>query len=441
MPTSFLPYEPNQTFLLPPSPAEWLPENHLVYFVSEIIDRTDLGKFYARYEGDGRRNQPYDPALLVKVLVYGYATRVFSSRKLARKLYEDVAFRFLGAGNFPSHRTICEFRMRHLPELQELFVAVARLAREMGLVKLGTVALDGTKVKAHASKHKAMSYGRMKEQEQKLREEIEALIKRAQQTDAEEDAQYGEDQGEEQLPEELKRRHDRLAKIQAAKARLEERQAQADREQGRHPDDGQRHGGGAGRPFKRPFGVPEDKAQDNFTDPQSRIMKMGGSFEQCYNAQAVVDADSQLIVAIGLGNNAADSEQLVPMVEAVKDNFGLLPQGVLADAGFRCEDSFVKLEEHKGIEVLVALGREGKKQAAIDPTEYPATGRMAERLASKEGQAHYRRRKAIVEPVFGWIKHAMGFRQFSLRGLDKVAGEWGLVCLALNLRRMWVLQR
>jgi transposase len=442
MPTSFLPYEPNQTFLLPPSPSEWLPENHLVYFVSDIIDRLDLEKFYARYEGDGRRNQPYDPAMLVKVLVYGYATGVFSSRKQAKKLYEDVAFRLLGAGNFPSHRTICDFRLRHLPELKELFVAVARLAKELGLVKLGMVALDGTKVKAHASKHKAMSYGRMKEQEQKLTQEIEALLERARETDAQEDAQLGGDQGEEELPKELQRRQERLAQIQAAKARLEERQAQADRERGRHPDDGQRRGDGAGRPFKRPFGVPEDKAQDNFTDPESRIMKLGGSFEQCYNAQAVVDAGSQLIVASGLGNNAADNGELVPMVEAVKETFAELPNRVLGDSGFRSEDAFAKLEteNYEGMEVLVALGREGKDQAAIDPKEYPATVRMAERLASKEGQAHYRRRKAIVEPVFGWIKHAMGFRQFSLRGLDKVTGEWGLVCLALNLRRMWVIQ-
>ncbi|HET8669155.1 MAG TPA: IS1182 family transposase [Candidatus Saccharimonadales bacterium] len=441
MPTTFLPYEPDQTFLLPPSPSEWLPENHLVYFVSDIIDRLDLQKFYSRYEGDGRRNQPYDPAMLVKVLVYGYATGVFSSRKQAKKLYEDVAFRLLGAGNFPSHRTICDFRMRHLPELKELFVAVARLAKELGLVKLGTVALDGTKVKAHASKHKAMSYGRMKEQEQKLTQEIEALLERARATDAQEDARWGGDQGEEELPKELQRRQDRLAKIQAAKARVEERQAQADRERGRHPEDGQRRGDGAGRPFKQPFGVPQDKAQDNFTDPESRIMKLGGSFEQCYNAQAVVDADSQLIVASGLGNNAADNEELVPMVEAVKDNLGELPKRALADSGFRSEDSFAKLEKYKEeMEVLVALGREGKDQAAIDPKEYPATVRMAERLARKEGQAHYRRRKAIVEPVFGWIKHAIGFRQFSLRGLNKVTGEWGLVCLALNLRRMWVLQ-
>ena len=439
MPTSFLPYEPNQTFLLPPSPSEWLPENHQVYFVGDIIDRLDLQKFYARYQGDGRRNQPYDPAMLVKVLVYGYATGVFSSRKLAKKLYEDVAFRLLGAGNFPSHRTICDFRLEHLPELTELFVAVARLAKELGLVKLGTIALDGTKVKAHANKHKAMSYGRIKEQEQKLKQEIEELLERARLTDAQEDAQWGADQIEEQLPKELQRRQERLAKIQAAKLRLEQRQAQADRERGRHRDDEQRRGDGAGRPFKRPFGVPEDKAQDNFTDPQSRIMKMGTAFEQCYNAQAVVDAHSQLIVASGLTNSAADNEELVPMVEAVKENLGELPKTVLGDTGFRSEDGFAKLEE-KGVEGLVALGREGKARTAIDPKEYPATARMAERLASKEGQAHYRRRKAIVEPVFGWIKHAMGFRQFSLRGLDKVAGEWGLVCLALNVRRMWALQ-
>jgi transposase len=439
MPTSFLLYEPDQTFLLPPSPSEWLPENHLVYFVSDIIDRLNLQKFYARYEGDGRRNQPYDPAMLVKVLVYGYATGVFSSRKQAKKLYEDVAFRLLGAGNFPSHRTICDFRVKHLPELKELFVAVARLAKELGLAKLGTVALDGTKVKAHASKHKAMSYGRMKEQEQKLTQEIEALLERARVTDAQEDARWGADQAGEELPKELQRRQERLAQIQAAKARLEERQAQADRERGRHPDDEQRRGDGAGRPFKRPFGVPQDKAQDNFTDPESRIMKMGTAFEQCYNAQAVVDADGQLIVASGLTNNAADNEELVPMVEAVKENLGELPNRVLTDTGYRSEDGFAKLEVKK-VEALVALGREGKDRTAIDPKQYPATGRMAERLASPEGQAHYRRRKAIVEPVFGWIKHAMGFRQFSLRGLNKVRGEWGLVCLALNVRRMWVLQ-
>ena len=439
MPTCFLPYEPNQNFLLPPSPSEWLPENHLVYFVSEMIDRLDLQIFYARYEGDGRRNQPYDPALLVKVMIYGYATGVFSSRKMARKLYEDVAFRMLGAGNFPSHRTICDFRLRHLPELKGLFVQVARLARELGLVRLGTIALDGTKVKANASKHKAMSYGRMKEQEQKLKQEIEALLERARTIDAQEDARFGADQADEDLPLELRIRQERLAKIEAAKARLETRQRQADQERGRHPDDQQRGGDGAGRPFKHPFSVPDDKAQDNFTDPQSRIMKMGGSFEQCYNAQAVVDGDSQLIIANGLTNNAADNGELLPMMQAVEKNFGQLPQRVLVDCGYRSEQGLASLEQ-MGVEALVALGREGKDQTTIDCKRYPASARMAERLASAEGRAQYRRRKVIVEPVFGWIKHVTGFRQFSLRGLTKVMGEWSLVCLALNVRRMWTLQ-
>jgi transposase len=439
MPTSFLPYEPNQDYLLPPSVSEWLPENHLAYFVSEIIDRLDLEKFYARYDGDGRRNQPYDPAMLVKVLVYGYATGVFSSRKLGRKLYEDVAFRFLGAGNFPSHRTICDFRLRHLPELKELFVQVVRLARELGLVKLGTMALDGTKVKANASKHKAMSYGRMKEQEQKLKQEIEALLERARTIDAQEDARLGEDQADEELPVELQRRQERLAQIEAAKKRIEACQAQADRERARHPDDQQRRGDGAGRPFKHPFGVPDDKAQDNFTDPESRIMKMGGSFEQCYNAQAVVDGESQLIIANGLTNNAADNGQLLPLLEAVQKNLGELPQRVLADSGYRSEQGLAGLEK-KGVEGLIALGREGKDRTAIDPTRYPATQRMAQRLASPAGKAQYRRRKVIPEPVFGWIKHALGFRQFSLRGLVKITGEWSLVCLALDVRRMWALQ-
>jgi transposase len=252
MPTCFLPYEPMQDFLLPPSPSEWLPEDHLAYFVLEVIDRLDLQIFYARYEGDGRRNQPFDPAMLVKVLVYGYATGVFSSRKIARKLYEDVAFRMLGAGNFPSHRTICDFRLRHLPELKELFVQVVGLAKELGMVKLGMIGLDGTKIKANASKHKAMSYGRMKEEEPKLKQEIEALLEHARATDAQEDARLGVDQTEQELPQELRRRELRLAKIQAAKARLEQRQAEADRERGRHRDDQQRRGDGAGRPFNSP---------------------------------------------------------------------------------------------------------------------------------------------------------------------------------------------
>jgi hypothetical protein len=326
-----------------------------------------------------------------------------------------------------------------LSEIKELFVQVVQLARELGLVKLGTLGLDGTKVKANAGKHKAMSYGRMKEQEQKLKQQIEALLEQARTIDAREDAQFGVDQADQDLPMELQRRQERLVKIEAAKARVEARQAQADRERGRHPDDEQRRGDGAGRPFKHSFGVPDDKAQDNFTDPESRIMKMGGSFEQCYNAQAMVDGESQLILANGVTNNAADNGELLPMVEAVNNNLGQLPKRVLADSGYRSEQAFVELEK-KGVEGLVALGREGKDPTAIDPKRYPASVRMAERLASAQGQAHYRRRKVIPEPVFGWIKHVLGFRQFSLRGLINATGEWNLVCLAVDIRRMWVLQ-
>src|SRR5215471_15651874 len=438
MATSFLPYEPVQDFLLPPSPSEWLPEDHLAYFVIEVIDRLDLQIFYARYEGDGRRNQPFDPAMLVKVLVYGYATGVFSSRKIARKLYEDVAFRMLGAGNFPSHRTICDFRLRYLPELKELFVQVVRLAKELGMVELGMIGLDGTKIKANASKHKAMSYGRMREEEVKLKQEIEALLERARATDAQEDVRLGVDQTEQELPQELRRREVRLAKIQAAKARLEQRQAEADQERGRHPDDQQRRGWWRGASFQTALRRAGAKAQDNFTDPESRIMKMGTAFEQGYNAQAAVDADSQLIIANGLTPNAADNGELLPMIEAVENNLGQ-PQRVLADSGYRSEQAFVALEQ-MGVEALVALGREGKNRTAIDRERYPASARMAERLASAEGQGHYRRRKVNPEPVFGWIKHIIGFRQFSFRGLTKVSGEWNFVCLAINVRRMRVLQ-
>lgn len=439
MPTSFLPYEPNQDYLLPPSVSEWLPENHLAYFISETIDRLDLRKFYERYEGDGRRNQPHHPAMMAKVLVYGYATGVFASRKIERKLYEDIAFRFLGAGNFPKHRTICDFRSQHLAEFTDLFVQVVQLAKELGLVKLGTIALDGTKAHANANKHKAMSYGRMKQQEPELKQQIKALLERARAVDAQDDVRWGEGQAEADLPAEIKRREDRLAKIEAAKSRLEARQAEADRKRGRDPDDEQRPGDGAGRPFKRPFGVPDDKDQDNFTDPDSRIMKMGSNYEQCYNAQAAVDAESQLILATGVTNNAADNGQLLPMLETVQNNLGKLPERVLTDSGYRSEEGFAVLED-KGVEGLIALGREGKNQRPIDAKAYPASARMSERLASAQGQAQYRRRKAIVEPVFGWIKHVLGFRQFSLRGLNKVLGEWNLVCLAVDLRRMWALQ-
>jgi transposase len=439
MPTTYRPYQPEQMFLLPPSPKDWLPEDHLAYFISETVDRMDLSAFYGRYQGDGRRNQPFDPRMMVKVLLYGYATGTFSSRKLAKKVEEDVAYRVLAAGNFPAHRTIAEFRQRHLKEFQALFVQLVRIAREAGVIRLGTVAVDGAKVRANASKHKAMSYARMKEQERWLRQEIRALTERAAREDAEEDRIYGEEKRGDELPQELRRREGRLAKIEAAMRRLEARQAEEDRRRGRHEGDGRRSPRG-GRKFKREFGEPREKAQENFTDPDSRIMKSKGRFEQCYNAQIAVDDGSQLIVATGVTQSAGDNPQLLEMVERTESNALGKTERILADSGYRDEESFQVLEK-KQIDAYIALGREGKK-APHEPTgKDPASCRMWEKLKTERGRAQYRRRKAIVEPVFGWVKEILGFRRFRLRGFESVSGEWDLVCLAVNLKRLNTLVR
>ncbi len=434
MPTTFRPYAPDQDLLLPTSLREWLPEDHLAYFISDAVDALDLSAFYSRYEGDGRRRAPFEPLMMVKILVYAYATGVFSSRKMAQKLKEDVAFRVLGANNFPAHRTLREFRQVHLAELSELFVKVVRLAREAGLVKLGRLGVDGTKVRANASKHKAMSYGRMRKEETRLKREIQELLTRAEKQDRAEDREHGPRQGDE-LPEELKRRSDRLKVIEAAKARLEARQRETDEAAGRHEDDDGNTRGPTNRRCKRPLGEPSEKAQENFTDPESRIMKTGDGFQQCYNAQAAVDETYQLIVASAVSNNGVDAGQLIPLVDQTRRNVGRKPARVLADTGYASEATFQALEERK-IPGYVALGRENKSPRTIDADTHPATARMARRLSRAPGKAHYRRRKAIPEPVFGWIKHVLGFRGFSMRGLRAAKAEWNLVCLAVNLKRM-----
>lgn len=434
MSTSFRGYQPEQSFLLPPSPRDWLAEDHLAYFISDTVELLDLSAFYERYEGDGRRNQPYDPRMMIKVILYGYATGCRSSRKLARKLEEDVAFRVLGAGNFPAHRTICDFRHDHLEELGALFVQVVQLAGEAGLVKLGTVAVDGTKVKANASRHKSMSYKEMKKQEKRLRREIDKLLADAARTDADEDELYGPDKRGDELPEELRRREDRIRAIQAAKMRLEVRQAEADRAKGRSEGDGRKSPRG-GRRFKREFGVPEEKAQENFTDPQSRIMKMQGGFQQCYNGQLAVDEDSYLIVATGMTQNAADNGELLKLVESIESVNGRKPNKLLADTGYKSEANFQELEQAQ-VDGYISLGREGKAPRHRPGRDLPATQRMEQKLNSSHGRSLYRRRKGIVEPVFGWIKNVLGYRDFSVRGVEKVSAEWDLMCLAVNLRRL-----
>lgn len=439
MGTTFRPYSPDQELLLPPSLNEWLPDGHLAYFVSDVVEELDLSAFYARYEGNGRRNSPFDPRMMLKVLIYAYATGVFSSRKIARKLEEDVAFRVLAAGNFPKHRTICDFRKHHLVAFKAIFIQVVRIAREAELITLGTLAIDGTKIRANASKHKAMSYGRMGEEGDRLSKEIDALCRQARQTDQSEDRQFGPDNRGDELPEELQYRQARLEKIRAAKEKLEADQKERDKARGRSPDDDRRSPRG-GPNFKRDYGVPDDKDQSNFTDPQSRIMKTADGFQQCYNGQLAVDGEFQLIVANHLGSNASDQGRLIPLLDDVKDILKTYPQQCLADAGYRKEDDLQSLED-KRIDGYVSLRREGKKSAEIDASGYPATSRMAEKLATATGRSVYAQRKHLVEAVNGWIKHILGFRQFSLRGLNAVQGEWDLVCLSLNLRRMSSLMR
>jgi transposase len=435
MPRDYRRYEPDQTLLLPPSLHDWLPEDHLAFFLSDAVDAMDLSAFEARYGDEGPGNQAFDPRMMLKVLVYAYATGTFSSRKIAAKLHEDVAFRVLGADNFPAHRTVSDFRQRHVAEFRDVFVQVVQLAREVGLVKLGTVAVDGSKVKANASKHKAMSYGRMKEEEKRLRKEIRDLLARAKKTDAVEDKRYGRDKRGDELPAELARREDRLRTIQAARARLEARQREVDEENGRDPDDQDRPGK-PGPGFKRPFGEPKASAQENFTDPDSRIMKQGSSgFDQCYNTQIAVDETERIIVATHVTQNASDVQELEPLMDQIEEVLGAYPKKALADAGYRSESNFQGLED-RDIEGFVVFGREKNGPPKPPDVSDEASVRMAKKMKSARGKDVYRKRKYLGEPPFAWIKSVMGFRQFSLRGVDKVGGEWDLACLAMNLKRM-----
>jgi len=433
----FRPYDPDQMLLLPPSLREWVPEGDLSHFISDAVDASDLSRFYERYREDGTGCVPYEPRMMVKVLLYAYSRGIFSSRKIERAIERDVGFRMLAADNFPDHRTLNRFRQQHLEDFEELFVQVVQMAREAGLVKLGTIAIDGSKVKANASKRKAMSYGRMKKEEELLKREIHTLSKRAQAEDAEEDKLYGEEFRGDELPEELQRRESRLKKIQEAKARLEARQREEDRKSGRKPGDHkpENRKGRKGKNFKREFGVPEDKKQENFTDPESRIMKTSTQgFQQCYNAQVAVDEEEGIIVATDVGNNAADTHSLEPVLDKVKENTGADPKNALCDSGYKSEENFKKLKQRK-VRGFISLGGEGKDTKKIDPN-LKYTRAMQRRLNGKRGKEIYRKRKWIAEPPFGWIKRVMGFHGFSLRGEQKVKGEWSLVCMALNLRRL-----
>lgn len=418
----FRTYLPEQDLLLPPSLRDWLPEDHLAYFVSDVVDQLDLSVIESVYEKDDRGQPPYHPRMMTKVLLYGYCVGVFSSRKLQKRLVEDVAFRVLAAGNQPDFRTIADFRKQHLGVLEDLFRQVLRLTLETGTMKLGRVVLDGSKVKANASKHKAMSYGRMQETEKRLREEVRSLLRQAEAADQEEDRRYGADRQGDELAEELRRRESRIERIRQAQRALEERAREQAQSEGQEE-----------RPSQ-----PAPKAQYNFTDPESRIMKGAEGFVQAYNTQVAVEPILQLIVGQTVTPAVNDKQQLVPMIETIEEQSGQKPQEVLADSGYCSEENLQYLGQ-RNINGWVATEK-WKHGAARPPcprgplpSEVGEAERMKRKLQTQVGARVYATRKSVVEPVFGQIKQGRGFRQFLLRGLKKVRGEWALICLTHNL--------
>jgi transposase len=440
-------YEPNQDFLLPPSLKDWLGEGHPAYFISEVVDRMDLSEIFAHYEKEERGQPPYHPRMMTKVLLYGYCMGVRSSRKIAKHLEENVAFRVLAANNQPDFRTISDFRKIHLEGLKKLFVQVLRLCQKAGLVKLGYVALDGTKVKANASKHKAMSYGRMCQAEKELEEEVKNLLAEAQRIDEEEDKLYGADRRGDELPKELARRETRLKKIEEAKVVLEaeaRRKAKECHSEAEQTEESPPPPKKKRRPPPTERGKPEAKAQYNFTDPESRIMKNSDkAYLQAYNALAAVDGANQIIVGCEVSDNPADSVSTVEMVKQVEQNCGKKPKRVLADAGHFSEHNVATLEE-QGIDVYISPAKQRHTQKTQPgprgriPLGLSVKDKMRRKLKTKKGKKTYAKRKWIVEPPFGQIKEARGIRQFLLRGKRKVSGEWSLIATTHNLLKLYL---
>lgn len=448
---NFIQTDRKTDYLLPPSVDDWLNEDHLARFVVEVVDQLDLSNLTRQYAGRG--SKAHHPATLLAILVYGYATGVFSSRRLERATYDSVAFRYIAAGTHPDHDTLATFRRRFLDELAGLFVQVLEVALEMKLLKLGTVCLDGTKIHANASRHSALSHGHIEKLEVQLKAEVQDLFAQAESAD-----QANVPDGV-SLPDEIKRREDRLAAMAAAKvkiaARAEERyqreKAEYDEKMAartaKEKDTGNKPGG---KPPQAPTPGPKDSDQINLTDAESRIMPVsGGGFEQCYNAQAAVDVATMLVVATGLTQAPNDKEQVAPMLETLKAQAAVLgtAERLIADTGFSSEKN-IKACEAAGIEPLIAVARDehhpGWRERHSEPLPLPTDATpmqaMAHKLKTKAGRAAYALRKQTVEPVFGIIKSVMGFRHFLLRGLAGARGEWSLVCLAWNLKRMAVLR-
>ena len=497
-PKSFRPWNPEQTLLLPPSPMDWLPENHLVFFLLDLAAELDLEEIHAFYrQKDPRGEKAYEPRMMVVLLLYAYCVGLPSSRKIEKACWEDAAFRVLTGNQQPDHSRVSDFRRRHLDALAGLFIQVLRLCQKAGLVSLGTVALDGTKVKANASKHKAMSHERMLKSERQLEAEMRALLRKAEIIDAQEDGQYGKGNRGDELPVELQRRSSRLEWIRKAKAELEaeaaaakarQRQEQAEaaeleaaetegsgdaqlsrraarRARGarKRVDDAQKlaiataEAAGLESPVftaeldavampqrqlpSDTSGNPKPQAQRNFTDSDSHILKGADGWIQGYNCQAAVDGDHQVIVAIGVSNQPNDAVHLLPMLERIQANTGELPNALIADAGY-CSTANLEACEERGLNAYVSTSRQQHGQRprpsrGRPPKDLDARGRMERKLRSKAGQAIYALRKTVVEPVFGQIKGARGLDRFRLRGLEKVNGEWALMATTHNILKLF----
>lgn len=451
---TFRSYDPHQMFLMPPSIDDWLPDGHLARLVSDLVEEVlDLEPFLAAHT-EARGFPPYDPRLMLKLLVYGYTTGVRSSRAIERRCHDDVAFRFLAANAAPDHRTIARFRRRHLDALKGLFVEVLELCQAAGMARLGRVALDGSKVRANASRRKAMGYKRMTEREAALQAEVDEMMADAEATDVAEDERFGPDGRDDDLPAELARRESRLVKIRRAKADLEAdaaRQAGADAArrawhrsaEGAQSTDERAEGAADAATEAAARATPGDKAQRNFTDPDSRIMKTSdGSFHYCYNAQAVVDDAHQVIVASRLDNRSADAPAFASMIDEVIANCGTAPRQVLADAGYFSEDN-VHAAADRGVDALIATGRLRHDETPPPaprgriPKNTTVKARMARKLRTKPGRAAYARRKAIVEPVFGQIDTCQGHKRVLLRGAQAAEAEWNFLNACHNLRKLF----
>lgn len=429
MSKTFRPYEPDQIILMPASMQDWLPSDHLAYFISDVVDHLDLSEIMGRYAGEERGYPPYHPAMMVKVLLYAYCIGIASSRKIEKRLCEDIAFRVLAANNTPDFRTISDFRKDHLKALAGLFLQVLKLCQKAGLVKLGHVALDGTKIKANASKHKAMSYERMKEEEARLKAEVADLLKKAEAVDEEEDQRYGKGKRGDELPKELAFRESRLKKIREARVALE---AEARLEAEKRPEKSEEDA------------MPPNGAQRNFTDPESHIMPAPGGKHviQAYNAQVAVDSTNQVIVAAEVTNKPSDRGQAEPMMAVVKDNTGQLPRQMSADAGYFSSDA-VKNLTALGIDVYMPPDKIGHRFTLPPaprgriPKCLSIVDRMRRKLRTKKGKERYGLRKELPEPVFGQIKQVRGFDRFLLRGSDKVSREWKVICTGHNLLKLF----